>query len=647
MSPVSTNTNNTPPAVFYPSLVFDLRVRFDESFTVNTSAEESQNVLNPEQPTDRPLYQASSSNIPRPLVMQGQVTEAGTQTVKPGDNLSQLLFRIPKSASVELNGYRQAAKFSADFAYVDFPFEPQLLRGIACTIYMASVPAGLFGEGMLGATSRTAQGQTYLSSVLAPTPDNEIMIGLVDECTVEHTESGDSIHIEGRDLRGILIDAAIDPQVFANLKLNQPIHLVVQQILQSSPYGQNVEVEVVPNEWGFDGTDPVRSNKGGAFAGLAGKSFSSLQLPSPAADDLLPRARKGANGKKSRSTPQGTAEKLRYWDLITKYCYLVGAIPRFVDTKLRISPTKSLYDVSKNTVRDPNAATPFKDGKVRTLTTPVQENKEDLYIRRLVFGRDITRLSFGRKYAGPTRPSVKCVSIDTSSTKRGIGKVLQATWPDQAPSQNQHDVSKAKTTKVSASGLVSTNDVLTIPVAGIKSHDVLLRIAHSIYEEIGHGEFGGAASTSNLYSFGGTAADLDMLRLLPGSPIQIVTDGAELVNRYPIVSELNALAQKSFAEQVNVVAAKVGDRNLASVYVAMARNAVNEIRGFYRVKNVRYSWGSGLKIDFDFENYVEVTANLSKSLGANLLKSAKGQTGKRGRVTPTSAQQNSRNSGGR
>lgn len=660
----------TPEQVFYPSLVFDLRIRFDENFTINTSAQNSQNVLDPKSPMPNPVYQGptqSGAPLSQPIVTQGQVTKAGDTTVSPSANLSQLLYRIPKNASIELNGYRQAGKFSAEFAYTDFPFEPQLLRGVGISVYMASVPATLFAQGMLGGTTAmavpNAAGQAYLSSVLSPTPDNVVFDGIVDECTVEHTSTGDSVHIEGRDLKGILIDAWINPQLFNNLNLNQPIQLVVRDILNSDPWGAGIQVEVLPNEWGFTGTEAVSSqDSGGTFqGGFEANRFSSLKLPAPASPELLPRPRMSASGKRPRSTPQGTAEKMRMWDLITKYCYLVGAIPRFVDNRLRISPTRSIYDVARLVTSDPAAfQTPFANGQPRTLpSTGSGAAQEQISIRRMVFGRDLSRLSFARKFAGPNRPSVQCVSIDTSSTSKGVDKLVIATWPDDAqntqqvaqngaasknPKRRQHVVTKAKTSKVSPSG-VARQDILIVPIAGIKDKQALLKVAEAIYEEIGHGEMGGNATTNNLCSFGGTADDSDLLRLLPGDPIQIVTDGAELVSRYPIVSEVNALAQKTFSAQVDEVAKRVGDRNLASIYVAQARNAVNELRGFYRVKNAKYSWGKGLQITFDFENYVEVAANVSESMGKDLIAPSRGSTPRQGTTTKTSTQQIGINSG--
>ncbi|HUK34912.1 MAG TPA: hypothetical protein VLV86_13405, partial [Vicinamibacterales bacterium] len=646
-----------------PSLIFDLKIRFDENFTVNTDAVNSQDVLDPKSPQPNPVYfegkPVEGPPYSQPLVTQGQITKVGAGTVSPSTNLSQLFFRIPKNAMVELNGYRQAGKFSAEFAYTDFPFEPQLLRGVGVSIYMASVPAQYFAQGMLGGNTPTpipnAANQSYLTSVLSPTPDNVVIDGIVDECTVEHTENGDTVHIEGRDLKGILIDAWINPQLFDNLNLNQSIHKVVRDILNSDPWGAGIQVEIIPNEW-FPG-------KGGTDAVISGKysAFDFISLPKPASPDLLPRERMSADGKKSRSTPQGSAERLRMWDLITKYCYLVGAIPRFVDNRLRISPVRSIYDLARTVVSDPtNFQTPFANGQPRTLPSAGTAAPEKIYFRRMVFGRDLQRLSFSRKYAGASRPSIQCVSVDTSSENRGTAKLVIATWPDDAQNQQpvaqnsaqsknpkvqQHAVAKAKTTKVSPSG-TARQDVLIIPIAGFKDKNALLKIAEAIYEEIGHGEMGGNASTNNLCSFGGNADDTDLLRLLPGDPIQIVTDGAELVSRYPIVSEVNALAQKSFTAQVDAVAARVGDRNLASVYVALARNAVNELRGFYRVKDVKYTWGKGLKIDFDFENYVEIQSNMSQSTGKDIIPSARNAAPRQGTQSPTTGQQIGINSRG-
>jgi hypothetical protein len=74
------------------------------------------------------------------------------------------------------------------------------------------------------------------------------------------------------------------------------------------------------------------------------------------------------------------------------------------------------------------------------------------------------------------------------------------------------------------------------------------------------------------------------------------------------VSELTSHNSTSQQEEEAALVARLGDENLARVLVATARNTVQELQRIFRVKDVKFGWNasSGVSIDFDFNNFVEV-----------------------------------------
>src|SRR5262249_48212793 len=134
------------------------------------------------------------------------------------------------------------------------------------------------------------------------------------------------------------------------------------------------------------------------------------------------------------------SSKATAWDLITQYCFLVGAIPYFDGWVLRVRPARSIFELRQAGLdaeaearraiatimpfgrRLPDLPTPFKGGMPRDVGEP-----QKLRIRRLVYGRDVKTLAFERKFSGAKVPVIEVVGID--DTTRGRGKLLVVQYP--------------------------------------------------------------------------------------------------------------------------------------------------------------------------------------------------------------------------
>lgn len=547
---------------FYPSLVVNFKIRFDEALT-----------------TSAPDYSQSLSEIQKALA-----DPQSTSKLVAKDNLSQIMGLIPKSASVELPGYRQAGKFNLTFEYKDLPLDPRCIRAMAVEIHIGAVSDKDFANGMVQKADRNGSG--LRSSILqtrleggAAREDTLIMIGTVDSISSSHGTGGSVVTIEGRDLRGILLDSALTSGVLKELKLEKPIDDVVTQIINAHPRMKEM---------------------------LAKKQFAILVNESEWPKGILPvvdpsvvsRHLQGADGKKASVSTKGNPDSGNFWDLITQFCFLVGAIPWFKGKNLRISPAKSLYAQIGQGQTPSSGKTPFADGKKRSITITNSDGKktEELTIRRLVYGGDILDFKMERKLGGKKVPRIICISTDTS-VKGAKGSTIEGEYPE-----------KKTATHVSADGDVAEAEEMRVPVQGIKDKERLKAIAEGIYHEVGRGEMGGSVSTKNLSSFGGNNQDPDLLFLRPGDAVEVVLSASGTLGaRPPVVSELTAGNSTSQMEEEDAIALRLGDRNLARVLVATSRNTVKELQRVFRVKDVKFDWSqSGIGISFDFHNFVEV-----------------------------------------
>jgi len=549
-----------PKSVFYPSMVVNLQLRLDEG---------RKSLGDPKSPEE--LAQAGGAATP---TTQGpEVLASG----KAGDGLSHLVGIVPRSASIELPAYRQAGKFNFDIEYRDLPLDPRVIRAIGVAVHLGAVPAPDFASGMtdvqLDYGSGSFDSGKRRKSIIETTPENIVLAGLADTIYVEHTKSGSLVKIGGRDLRGIMLDLPISIETLKKLDVTKPISEVVRQIVQDlHPQGGKIEVVVKPEEW-----------PGGS-------------LPSPRTLDDVTRTNLNAIGKAVRPSTKGEAQKVSFWDLITNYCFFVGAVPYFVGSRLFIRPARNLFDQRLNEVAfDQNFPTPFKDGLRREVSKPLVSKRERFAFRRLVFGRDILHYSMERKLAGIKVPVIEAVSWDSEKKK-----LVKMQFPPESKKE-------ARTTNTGAGGKAPATNPIRVNVPGVKNKKKLLEIAKDLYEEVGRQEIGGSVQTRNLSSFGGSNQDPDLIKLRPGDPIEFRVDSSGLNVQPPPASELTSEHARSREEQVKAVREKVGDEQLARALVAANRGEVADMQRIFRTANVKFDWNcnSGLGISFDFQNFVE------------------------------------------
>jgi hypothetical protein len=482
-------------------------------------------------------------------------------------------------------------------------------------MHLGTVRPQDFGEGMTKykpGGGRASILETRENGVMRQ--DTLLIYGLADSIHSEWSDKGAWVRMEGRDLRGVLLDAMARPSLLAKLKLSEPIDDVVAQIIALHPFGEQITISTNVDDW-------------------PGK-----RIPSPCEESGLTRVNLGAAKGKPGTSPQGDSNQLSVWDIITNYCFLVGAIPYFIGQTLYIRPSRSLYDRNKT---DPHGNPSAQGGLQSTSTKTIgaggatrlvhtSKGQEKWAIRHLVFGHDIVNLEFERKLGGIKVPQIEVVCLDTSSKNRGHQKLMISTYPPSTPSQENVDPEavdeqgpNASVTADASTQKALTNDVapggqthkqvIRIPISGVHDKSVLDRIARDLWEEIGRGEMGGKVSTKTLTSFGGSSQNPDLLSLRPGDPIEIKFDVRKLQSVPPLENSVTDTFRLPFEQQVQEVMKRIPDQNLARVLVATARNQVQELQSFFRVNNVRFGWaaeGEGVDIQFDFQNFLEARSDI-------------------------------------
>jgi hypothetical protein len=504
----------------------------------------------------------------------------------PDQRASWIYARVPKHGSVEDPGFRQAGKFELTFPFRDLPIDPRTVGAAAVEIHLGAVSHADFGRGMVQTNANGSRASVIQTRDAdgGVRQDTLRMIGLVDEWQVDEAENGAEVTISGRDLRGPLLDTPLgtDPsiaqQILGELDLSQPITAVITQLLRFNPLFDLINVKANPAEW-EDGV-----------------------IPAPAAADLVPRHRLGARGQRSgaRASMPGGSNQMSFWDLIVQFSFVCGAIPYFRGEVLYLRPARSIYDQQRAGF-DPRVATPFVPDQPRH----VQGAPGDINVRWLVYGRDAQKIHFSRKFGGTSKPkTIRAVSTAPDAGHRGLAQVIQAVWPPATATP------AARRTRTSPSTQQSQEDVLTISVPLIHDVNRLLTVARNLYEQIARLEMGGTAQTKSLASFGGDNSDPDLLRLQPGDSVLFYTDVRELQARNPLVSTVTDHYRTPFESQVDEIAARIGDRVLAAAIVATARGQVAAVQRAFRVSTVKYDWdsGTGVGIEFDFQNYFESQA---------------------------------------
>lgn len=502
-----------------------------------------------------------------------------------GDAFTTVMNAVPKRASVEMPGPRQAATFTLDFDYDTLPIDPRLIRAVGVEIHLGCVTAKNYGEGMSGATDTDGRSSSILATRSGlvdpatgkPAPDGSTLLfyGTVDKWSTEMDDTGSRATLTGRSIIGILLDGKPPVDALKRVDLERPIHRVIADLIATIPTDQRLSLDVMTNE----------------------AEWAGGRIPAPGTIDGVTNITIGAATGKPAAGGGGATDRVSYWDLITNLCYLVGGVPYLEGSTIWIRPGRSVFEIIDNPGR-----TPFRD--VRTAADG------ELGIRRLLIGRHLRTFKLERTFGGTPVPMVHAVGFDDRAS--GKDRIVVGQWP---PAESP--AAKAKT----------DGEVLRIPIYNVRDKARLVQIARDTYEEIGRGEIGGEFSTATLASFGGGNHDPDLLRLRPLEPVEMLIDVSQ--GPTPIVSDLARQLTGSFDDEVRALTRRIGDVDAARAIVAARRGAVVGVLDAFRVTSVRFTVASdvGIQIDASFQNYIVSrhgqTEDIARENAAPVIKAAR------------------------
>lgn len=434
-------------SVIYPSALAVLRVRLDERVP------------------GEPLATAA---VGEPgLAGAGSVLTAAlgpVGIVGPGDPFSYVEGVKPSRVVVHRRSYREADEATVVFAAEYLPLDPRMVRAVAVDVYLGSVPATLFGQGM-------ASGWSALSTVLG-TPDNQVFVGYADEGTWDFGDG--TIELQCRGLQALLQDTKVPgpgtkkaPSVTDQIPLEQPLHAVVWALVQSAPMARGMRVAA---------RLPV------------GVPPAAIPLVAAALGPQALRVTKGG----TRLAVEDGAET--YWKLISRVCLLAGWVPSVELDTVVLRPAATL--------RPGAEPQHFVDHY-----WPAGLSTGLPYRRALWWGQDLEGLRLARPWAEASRKR-----IEVRQWSHELGQTLTAVWPPLP-----------QASKVGATGRTADEEREVIVTSALNPA-ALLGYARAIYEERAARDMRGSFETREVSSQAISTAEApvaDLMRLRPGDDLEI------------------------------------------------------------------------------------------------------------------------------
>lgn len=466
---------------------------------------------------------------------------------------------IPISAQFLRNGLRTADTAMLELAFADLPLDPRAVRAVGVQLFMGTVSPEDYSRGQMGElrdSAATVSGVRVPYNVLPDSyvdPYGRLRTNLRFEGWVDEWESdfpdadANLVTLQCTDNTRLLIGQEAGAGLAVGV--TKPIDRAVAEYLSNYPQFRGLSVQYRP---------AVESGQIPALKTALQKTKYQPKLgPAPAGG--------------------GSSQKLMVWDYLTDVVGSIAHTIRVEDSTIVIQRARSLYD-SRLPGRTNDAFTGRKLPSGLELT------------RRLyAFGSNIKQGKVGRKFS-----KVAGVNIEVRSYDSVRKKTLVQRFPQ-----------KDDRVTTPAPGNATDQKWRVVTVSGVKDEKILRAFAQGIYEQINRNELVTRLVTQNLGSYGGGNADPDALDCYAGDPVDVrviqqTDDGNTLVERYAAVANRGA----DFLKHLGY-----SDR-----FAAAYQKTINNIglQSTFRVKTMGGQWdgqSSGITLDFELMNYVEVRAD--------------------------------------
>lgn len=450
---------------------------------------------------------------------------------------------LPRSVSIERNGFRTADTCSIELDYADVPFDPRLVRAAFVEVVVGSVSSEDFEAGFRGETN--ARGVSR--SVAQQQPGGSVastvtrFAGVVDEWDIDFNSDGFAVMVECRDLTALMSDTPLPTGV--SIDLTKPLDEGVRDFLAQFPATRGL---------------PVR------FAVPA-----PSPIPVPAA--AIPPQRRARRGRVVRQARTGD-QKMKIWDHITDVCVAAGIIPIVKDYVLILEQPRTAFSQGNPSV--------------------------------LVYGRNISKLQFARKLGGVKVPTIEIRSYDPSIGRTRWARWPQAgNVTSGIIGVSDPPTSPQRVNDPGVSGAEPDEKIQTYVIRALSDPTQLTRVAQSTFEQIGRQEMQGNFETNDLTSWD-SPVDFDLLRLSAGDAVAIWYAPTEPNRPQDTPSTIGVLAAQQVEARAAYLRSLGWPDESAQRFAEIQQSPA--LTPVFYVQNVRieYDHDEGIKVAADFINYV-------------------------------------------
>lgn len=461
----------------------------------------------------------------------------------------------PKSASVHMNGYRQADTFDCTFDAKNFPFRPELIRNAAIEIYMYQVDSLAVGDEQFNRS------------------ENDIMIeGLIDDAELTLTDTGPVYHVSGRDYTALMLDKAWQPSNSTapsgqNGKVPTGGSLVdtVQQLVDECTHTTRSKEEKHKKPNPKDPNRDIKHEFGlkvvyyGPEYDISTQTVDKTTTQKTVTTKTKPPPKTGTGHSRTAKKGLPVRSGKNYWDVIYSTCLQHGFIC-------------------------------YVKGQEVIITTPQVANiiaADDS--ARLVYGRNLKELHVNRHMGREQVPQIVITSHDYS------GKTIEVKYPEN-PSATVSGAAKPKGQAAKTITGVATEKetIRRIAFDRVKDKTALREIAKLYFESLGRSEAKIQAMTKSLKD----TENRDLLRIRPGCPLRLEFDPT-----------LQDLAQfNNSPEQLYGRLKQLGYTDSVAQAAADGFLKIAMLQGPYYTRDVSFEFDndSGIQVTFEAINYVSV-----------------------------------------
>jgi hypothetical protein len=491
--------------------------------------------------------------------------DAPQDVQKSADNLTfRLGSIIPRKLTWKANGIREADQVTFEAKYLDFPFDPRVIRSIAVEVYVGTVTAKDFALGIGGELRTSLSGNPQDGEPLNVVPDNYLDANGIQRSNLRFQGWVDVLEHEWPD----------EDEPFVNFQCRDNTTLLIDQDAAS--------MLAIDDQKGIAEATAVYLSNYPQFAGLAVEYRpAGVEVPK-LGDALAGTAFKPHIGPTPTKQGGAAGSKLSVWDYLTDMCGAIGHICKVEGTTLVLQ----------------RARTATSHGGGQRPTDPFRHRDHDgvaMDRRTLIYGRNLKSMKCGRKYSKTTPQSIECRCYSQKRKKTLVARFPEVAASPKGPILPGDDRAESR--------------VQVVRIAGVEDDKAMRIIAQSWYETLGRGELNFHLKTKSLGSWGGGNEDTDLLDVQPGDAIDVYIHRDE-VDELCTANNIEAvmLVQQS-AERFLLKMGYPADfaKAYAQAYQAVGYQTTFVVRGFSCDCNLE----DGITLDYEVVNYVSVRADVT------------------------------------